>query len=303
MPRMVKAVFLHRSDSIYDDVPETHYDFPRQYLGVALETVGDWIVYYEPVKAGDRGYFSAAQIQDVVGKPGSPGRYLAVVARGTYIPFERHVPRQIDGHPFESALVGADGRLARGGVVQRAVRRLPDAEFSRIVSLGLPADLVEREARRYDPVATFGEPAMAFDRPVMERLTNRPYRDALFRKLVIDAYGDRCAISRLRLRNGGGRPEVQAAHIIPVEAGGPDTIRNGLALSGTLHWMFDRGLITVAGSEENYRILISHNKVDRDTTMRLIGDGGRLTTPIDPRHHPHPEYLRWHRENRFGLLH
>ncbi len=28
-----------------------------------------------------------------------------------------------------------------------------------------------------------------------------------------------------------------------VEANGPDIVRNGLALSGTAHWIFDRGLI------------------------------------------------------------
>jgi len=53
-------------------------------------------------------------------------------------------------------------------------------------------------------------------------------------------------MSGLMLRNGGGRPEVQTAHIRPVESRGSDSVRKGLALSGTLHWMFDRGLISVA---------------------------------------------------------
>lgn len=300
---MAKGVFLHRADSVYEDIPERHYDFPRQYLRAVRQTVGDWIVYYEPVKAGGRGYFAAAQVQDVIGKPDSPGRHLAIIARTTFVPFLADVPRLIDGRPLESALAGPDGLPARGGAQQLAVRLLPEAEFARIVSIGLPADLVEREARRYDPVATFAEPAFGFERPVVERLTSRPYRDALFRRQVLDAYDERCAISGLGLRNGGGRPEVEAAHIVPVEAGGPDGVRNGLALSATLHWMFDRGLVSVAGPDEGHRILVSHNKVDRDTADRLIGPGHRLRLPRDPRHHPHPEYLRWHRENRFGLLH
>jgi hypothetical protein len=37
----------------------------------------------------------------------------------------------------------------------------------------------------------------------------------------------------LQIINGGGRTEVQAAHIRPVAAGGSDSVRNGLALSGT----------------------------------------------------------------------
>jgi putative restriction endonuclease len=56
--RMAKLVLLHKTDSIYDDVPESVYDFPAPYLRAIREAVGDWAVYYEPVKAGPRGYFA-----------------------------------------------------------------------------------------------------------------------------------------------------------------------------------------------------------------------------------------------------
>ena len=85
--------------------------------------------------------------------------------------------------------------------------------------------------------------------PARERvnqLTNRAVRDRNFRKNVLRAYGERCAITGLRLINGGGRAEVEAAHIRPVEYDGPDIVSNGLALSGTAHWMFDRGLVGLA---------------------------------------------------------
>jgi putative restriction endonuclease len=39
----------------------------------------------------------------------------------------------------------------------------------------------------------------------------------------------------LRIFNGSGRAEVQAAHIRPVADNGPDSVRNGLALSSTIH--------------------------------------------------------------------
>ena len=74
-------------------------------------------------------------------------------------------------------------------------------------------------------------------------LTSRIVRDSIFRRIVLRAYDARCAITSLKLINGGGRAEVEAAHIRPVEANGPDIVSNGLALSGTAHWMFDRGLI------------------------------------------------------------
>lgn len=164
------AVFIQNPASIYDDVHGQWYNFPKQYLGMVTETVGDWVVFYE----GKRGAFA------------------------------------------------------------RMVRR---------------------------------------------------------------SYGGRCAISGLRLRNGGGRAEVQACHIKPVTDGGPDVVRNGIALSGTLHWMFDRGLIRVA---DDHSLLISHNKVDLPTVERLVNPAMRLMLDdVDPRHHPHPDYLRWHREQDY----
>ncbi|MDE2764079.1 MAG: hypothetical protein OXK74_15060 [Gemmatimonadota bacterium] len=47
------------------------------------------------------------------------------------------------------------------------------------------------------------------------------------------AYDNTCAVSGLRIINGGGRAEAQAAHIRPVHANGPDSLRNGVALSST----------------------------------------------------------------------
>jgi putative restriction endonuclease len=145
------------------------------------------------------------------------------------------------------------------------------------------------------------EGAAPFERPVIERLVSRPYRDVAFRRKVREAYDYRCAMSGLRLRNGGGRPEVNAAHIRPVERQGSDFVRNGLALSGTLHWMFDRGLISVA-DDSDHTILVSLNKVPREVADRLIVPSRRLVLPEDRRNWPHPDNLRWHRESVFGQV-
>ena len=61
------GVFIHRSDSIYDDSPAERYQFPRQYLGRVEACLGDWIVYYEPRKVDEtRGYFAMAKIERVI---------------------------------------------------------------------------------------------------------------------------------------------------------------------------------------------------------------------------------------------
>lgn len=295
---MVKLVLLHKADSIYEDEPDRVYDFPKSYLKAVQEGVGDWAIYYEPVKAGPRGYFAVARIGRVVPKQGLKGRYEARIVPGSYLPFDREVPRLDAGRPLESALSMPDGTPKAGGAQQLAVRRLPEAEFTEIVRRGLPVDLETIEARRYAaPGSHLDDSALPFDRPVIERLTSRPYRDVAFRRKVREAYDYRCAMSGLRLRNGGGRPEVQAAHLRPVEHQGSDSVRNGLALTGTLHWMFDRGLVSVA---DDLTILVSRNKVPPEVAQRLILPQGRLAMPTDPRDRPHPENLRWHRENVFG---
>lgn len=298
---MVKLVLLHKADSIYDDEPDVVYDFPRSYLKAVEEAIGDWVIYYEPVKAGPRGYFAVAKISQVIAKPNVDGRFLALIEPGSFLPFDQEVPRLIEGRPLESALSEPDGSPRKGGAVQLAVRRLPEVEFARIVDLGLPPQLMEIEAARYDaPSQGVAEDTAIFERPVLERLTRRPYRDIAFRRKVRDAYGYRCAMSGLMLRNGGGRPEVQAAHIRPVEHRGSDSVRNGLALSGTLHWMFDRGLISVADDCET--ILVSRNKVPGDVVDRLLPRDGKLFAPKDTKDAPHPENLGWHRENVFGQM-
>lgn len=298
---MTKLVLLHKAESIYEDEPDVVYDFPRTYLKAIEEAVGDWVIYYEPVKAGPRGYFAVAKIAQVIPKPMAEGRFLALIEAGSYLPFDRDVPRLVDGKPLESNLADVAGLPLKGGAIQLAVRRLPEADFARIVDLGLPQDLEEIEATRYDPKTNdIQDKAQIFQRPVIERLIRRKYREVAFSRRVREAYGYRCAMSGLQLRNGGGRPEVQAAHIRPVAKDGSDSVRNGLTLSGTLHWMFDRGLISVA--DDNQTILVSQNKVPADAIGRLIRPGGKLLKPDNPWDAPHPENLRWHRENVFGQV-
>ncbi|MHC9236023.1 HNH endonuclease [Pseudooceanicola sp. 502str34] len=199
---------------------------------------------------------------------------------------------------------GDDGAPTSGGANTLAVRRLPSHEFDRIVRAGQQEITGPDAMPRLEVVDGFAEPQALFEAaPLAESrdavLSSRKYRDPAFERMVKKAYGGRCAISGLMLRNGGGRPEVQAAHIRPVAKDGPDIVRNGLALSGTLHWMFDRGLISVA---DDHTILISHNKVPVETARRLIDPGQKLILPKEPRHHPHPDYLRYHREHVFGQV-
>lgn len=305
---MSHAVFIQNPKSIYDDIPGQVYHFPKRYLTAVEKTVGDWIVLYE----GRQGAFGYTAIQKITGireDLGKAGHYFADVEPGSLFEFETLVSRQdSNGLAYEKVLRRPDGTPMSGGQSVSAVRKLSSAEFEAIVDAGFSKINDAAAIPRSDFTALgqegfqFSEPAVPFEYGGPEQgrdtiLTSRAKRDPAFSRMVRRAYGNRCAISGLELSNGGGRPEVEAAHIQPVKDGGPDIIINGIALSGTVHWMFDRGLITIA---EDYSIIVSHNKVPSDTANRLIMGRRKMILPKQQRHHPHPTFLKFHRERVFG---
>ena len=85
------------------------------------------------------------------------------------------------------------------------------------------------------------------------------------------------------------RPHISG----PWRAGGPDVVQNGIALSGTAHWLFDRHLISLT---DDYRLLVSHNKVPKELQGLFARQLDRVHLPSDPRLWPYPAYIARHRE-------
>jgi putative restriction endonuclease len=133
------------------------------------------------------------------------------------------------------------------------------------------------------------------ERPRVPLVGERWFRERAFTARVREAYENRCAFTGLRILNGGGRPEVQAAHIQPVARSGPDALRNGLALSGTMHWMFDRGLISL---DDDGRLLLAEESVPAEV-RRLLRPDLHALLPEAPEARPHPQFLRFHRQKVF----
>lgn len=301
---MTFGVFIHRADSIYDDSPAERYQFPKPYLERASACIGDWIVYYEPVKVrGSKGYFAIARVAQIVPDPSVANMYLALIEPGSYLEFPNPVPFDDGSGVIETGLLNEQGRIS--GRAQAAVRPISPKDFDRILTRGLAeeqpllprigeASLPEEMPFQLDE----GQSAFVYEqeRERVAAMTTRVVRDRVFRRVVLHAYGERCAVTGLKLINGGGRAEVAAAHIRPVEQNGPDIINNGVALSGTAHWMFDRGLI---GFSDELDIIISRQVNDRDGVDSLINNTGRLIGPLLARDRPHPAFLRWHREHCF----
>jgi len=270
------GVFIHRSDSIYDDSPAEQYQFPSQYLGRVEACVGDWIIYYEPRKVTEtRGYFAIAKVSRVIPDPSVPGMYVALIEAGSYLDFANPVPFSGASGPIEQGVLNEQGRIS--GRAQSAVRPISPHDFNKIVELGFE-EKTPLLPRLDDDVPSSGfeeEQQTPFrieqQRDRISITVSRVLRDRVFRRVVLRAYDARCAITGLKLINGSGRAEVAAAHIRPVEANGPDIVSNGIALSGTAHWMFDRGLISLS---DDLEILISRQTNDPEGVRSLINKSG-----------------------------
>lgn len=292
---MANAIFTASESSSYDDEIEKRYHFPKTYLAQAEQAIGELILYYEPRRdagissnGGRQAYFAVARLLKIETDSLRNDHYYAYL--DSFLELDRPVPFKEEDHYYESQLRKEDGSTNKGAF-GRSVRNIPAHEFDAILRAGF-----NREQEPWEVAsATEEEPAEYGPRPIVQQLVSRKFRDIAFRRHVRDAYTNTCAVTGLRLINGGGRPEVQAAHIRPVEADGPDTVRNGIALTGTVHWLFDRGLISF---DDQYNVLLSPTGVP-DEMDRLILPQRKLILPESPERHPHPTYLRWHRENRF----
>jgi hypothetical protein len=196
--------------------------------------------------------------------------------------------------------------IAGLGAVQRfeaaahvfQIRGLHAEEISRYLygNYGLADDLLETALRLEsleDWTATVQE-----DRAIYR--VNRQKREAAFRDIILANYGFTCAVTGQRFRHGK-TIEAEAAHIIGKDVLGTDDPRNGLALSRTAHWAFDRGLFTIS---DQYELIVHREAKAADHALFPIleGTGNSILLPSESVYRPHPEALEWHRKERFGAF-
>ena len=121
-------------------------------------------------------------------------------------------------------------------------------------------------------------------------------RSSVFRELVQAEYSRKCAVSNIGILSPDFQYEVESAHIIPLSEGGTDDIRNGFALTRTLHWAFDRGLFGVLPNRTIYipRQVkkIQENNYLKQFEKKLINEAKNKNLRV------HPDAFYWHFNNR-----
>jgi putative restriction endonuclease len=123
----------------------------------------------------------------------------------------------------------------------------------------IAVDLLARAASLEEIAPKELEQIPAERRRVVQTVS-RLSRDSSFRRQVINAYEQRCAVTRMQLRL------VEAAHILPVGVeGSNDEVQNGICLSPTYHRAYDLGLIYL---DKDYLM-----RLNPEREKQLVRDG------------------------------
>lgn len=299
--------------SSYTDSPDS-YEFPPQYLRF-FEPLsrGEPIVavIYEP--RGNRnegrvayvGWTLLREPPALSGRRNTRGQTLyRVKYADRYREFDRIVPREATGMPVETWLRGLErGRARNVATVGRAVRPLVEADLQLIMSLGFPNG-VERSNLELPVEHAFAEAITTEERS--RRLITAVQREARFRDEVLLAYEHRCSLSGLAVGSSPSRAYglLDAAHIRPVGSQGADTMANGMALTPTLHRMFDKGLFTLIYRGGRLEVRTSpHLRQEmihgREGFELRLSDGLAATVPILEASRPARAALDYHHSEIF----
>ncbi len=171
-----------------------------------------------------------------------------------------------------------------------AALHLYGAEHGLIVMLTKAVELKEISDEEISSLA-------ANRRQIVEQVS-RYSRDANFRKIIMSAYENRCAVTRTQLRL------VDAAHILPVLSGdSSDHVTNGMALSPTFHKAYDNCLIYL---DEDYVMRLNRNKAEELEVNNLDGGLNHFCTlldkmihlPADVNQRPHIKYIQLANKHR-----
>ncbi|MFB9992522.1 HNH endonuclease [Deinococcus oregonensis] len=255
------------TDNAYADSDDA-YVYPARYRAALapLEAGQPMLaLIYEPRHGGGRMAYVAWALLTTPPEPLGKGlggqQEWRVRYDGGLIPLPRPVAQEVSGHVFETLLRSVPRELR--GPAQRgmSVRALVWEDFCAVLEA---AGLIPRALdTQLDSVEDMGRQRVAVERLV---------RDRGFRLRVLSAYGWRCAVTGWSAPPDLSHALLDAAHLVSVAQGGSDGVRNGLALTPTVHRLFDAGMVSFTFEDGLWRLQRQQSLDD----LRLEGAGSRL---------------------------
>jgi putative restriction endonuclease len=158
--------------------------------------------------------------------------------------------------------------------------------------------LVLKKAFELEEIPEGDISALSADRKTLLSSVKRLSRDANFKKKVLGAYDNRCAVTRSQLKL------IDAAHILPVvSSSSSDHVTNGLALSPTFHRAYDNCLIYL---DENFYMRLNTEKSVELTALGLDGGLTQFSSfldkvihlPADVNQRPRSEFINLANKHR-----
>lgn len=306
------VLLTSKRDSPYADTPDK-YEYPSRYqrfFEPLLAGEPMIAIIYEPRSGGTgrMSYVGWAALQS------APVRSPRLTANGNPL-WEVHYVGRVE--EFTNPIY----RDYLGEPIERWLREMPAANRNVLSSGASVRWLEEEEGRLIMEFGHAGQLSMSDPYPVAapldesllvaersKRVVDAVVRDARFRRQVMTAYEFRCAISGLEigaLPLGRATRLLDAAHIRPVADRGPDAITNGIALTPTIHRLFDEGFVTVAWAGDQLELVRSPHlessmieSPERGTVIR-IESGLPITLPKDRATWPSADQVRYHQRQVF----
>ena len=134
---------------------------------------------------------------------------------------------------------------------------------------------------------------------LMRSKDNEPHKSSVnFRREVLSAYGDVCAVSNFSVRMDDTVFGVEPAHLLWPQAGGQSVVNNAIAMTPLHRKLFHLGVFTI---DSNCRVRISKFSKGSNGFSDLLGqfEGKKISLPGDTKAHPDQDALQWHREEVF----
>jgi putative restriction endonuclease len=171
--------------------------------------------------------------------------------------------------------------MARRILIARYFEPSERAELYRLCGIEVPPDdLVTADAARFLPSDL-----------------DEAKRDAKFSVRVLPAYDFTCALTRYQMIAVDGSSPLDAAHIQQFKRDGLNDTTNGLALSKTAHWLFDRGFWSIT---DGYTVLVKTNAFQEAGELGQLlkpHAGKEILLPRSRHQWPEPRFLAWHRQH------
>lgn len=183
--------------------------------------------------------------------------------------------------------------ITQGGPLYNSVLRRTRGQRWGVLEGGIPPVRNEDLERAISEISQHhGQPFEPFESTLSYLPpTRRIARSRAFRKLVVAAYENACAVCGSGLVHPDGRSELEAAHVIPRGSAGADDVRNGLALCRQHHWAFDNQII---GLNPDRKIVCAPDALVLAANAGLqILDGADLQQVGDPALRLHDFAVEW----------